>query len=84
MPFKDKIVGFKVTAEEAQQIQDMAHSGGFLSKSHYLRSVALTDGASHSAEVIQILRADNNEIINLRQEIQQLKLENIELKSTQE
>ena len=81
MPYKDTIVGFKVTAEEAEQIQELARAGGFLSKSHYLRSVALTEGATHSEEIMRILQAYNTQIINLRQEIVQLKLENIELKN---
>lgn len=84
MSNRDAIAGFKVTPDESKRIEDMAHAGGFLSKSHYLRAVALTDGASHSEEVIRILQAYNNTIINLRQEIQRLKMENIELKYKKE
>ena len=80
MPYRDAIVGFKVTLEEAQKIEEMARIGGFLSKSDFLRFVVLTDGASHSEDVVRIIRSFNNEIINLRQEVQQLKMENINLK----
>ena len=69
MSYKNRLMGFRATESEAREIEEMARAGGFLSKSHYLRSVILTHGNTNVEEIVRILQAYNAQIVKLRQEI---------------